>query len=266
MNFSPLKLRYAEFLGNTSTQFQSELCAISLVNYSQPVTEEWHSHEALHLSLILQGGNREFRKKEDIEVNTGKIMMYREGVLHCNRHTEYPSKNLNIELKTKFLEQYQLNNDIFESPFIEHTDLFLGIINIYYELIINDSYNNSVIQESLMALFAKENTSSFRPNWMIQLRELIKDRWDEFIPLDELSLELQVHPVTISKYFRKYHQCTLGDYMRKIKIQRAIHFLLHTPKKITEIAFLCGFSDQSHMNRVFKAYIGFRPKDIRSLL
>ena len=101
---------------------------------------------------------------------------------------------------------------------------------------------------------------------MNQLRELIKDRWNEFISLEELSLELQVHPVTIAKYFRKYYQCTLGDYMRKIKIQRAIYFLLHTPKKITEIAFLCGFSDQSHMNRVFKAYIGFRPKDIRNLL
>ena len=112
-----------------------------MVNYSQPVSEEWHSHEALHLSLILQGGNRESRKKEDIEVSTGKIIVYREGILHCNKHTEYPSKNLNIELKTPFLEAYQLNNDIFEPAFIEHTDFFLDTLNLYYELIIKDIYS-----------------------------------------------------------------------------------------------------------------------------
>ena len=54
------------------------------------------------------------------------------------------------------------------------------------------------------------------------MKEIIEDRWDEFISLNELAVVFNVHPVTISKYFKKHYKCTLGDYMRKIKIEKAL--------------------------------------------
>ena len=51
--------------------------------------------------------------------------------------------------------------------------------------------------------------------------------------------------------------------MRQVKVKKALHFLLHTNMPITEIAYTCGFSDHSHMNRSFKTYVGYNPKRIR---
>lgn len=259
-----MKLQHTIFLGTTLEKFHLDFCSISVVNYSQPVSEEWHSHEDIHLSLILQGGNLESRKKDDIQVSSGKIIAYRENEPHRNRFTAFPSKNLNLELKREFFIKNDLTFDNLNVSETKNIDAYLDLIKIYRELHINDLYTIDAIQLSLKSLFTNNNTSSFMPAWLKQLREIIEDRWSEFISLDELALLLRVHPVTISKYFKKYYKGTLGDYMRKVKVQKAIYFLLHTDMSITEIAFTCGFSDHSHMIRVFKFYVGYNPKSIRN--
>jgi YesN/AraC family two-component response regulator len=258
-----MRLKYNKFLGTSSDKFHSKYCTVSLVNYKKPVSEDWHSHENIHLSLILQGGNLESRKKEDIQVSNGKIIAYNEGELHRNRFTSFPSKNLNLELKNEFFTTNDLAFNNLDLSSTKNIDIYLDLLKIYHELRINDLYTFDSIHLSLKSLFITNNESSFMPSWIKQLREIIEDRWNEFISLNELALELKVHPVTISKYFKKYYKGTLGDYMRKIKVQKALYFLLHTDMPITEIAFACGFSDHSHMVRVFKTYVGYNPKNIR---
>ncbi|WP_167571985.1 helix-turn-helix domain-containing protein [Aquimarina algiphila] len=257
-----MKLDNNYFLGKTSNKFNIEYGTISLINYNKPVSEEWHYHENFHLSLILQGGNLESRKKGDIQVSTGKVLFYNEGELHCNKHTLFPSKNLNIELSNDFFK----NNDIYldcnklsnKTPFSS----YFKLINIYHELSINDLHTSNSICNILYTLFTYEEVKN-KPNWLEKLIEIIEDRWNEFIPLQELASILNVHPVTISKYFRRYQHGTIGDFMRIVKLKRAFTFLLNSEDSITEIAYNCGFSDQSHMTKVFKAYVGFTPKGIR---
>ncbi|WP_298416710.1 AraC family transcriptional regulator [uncultured Kordia sp.] len=258
-----MELKYNTFLGTTNEKFHLDFCSISLVNYSKPVSEDWHSHEDIHLSLILQGGNLESRKKQDTQVSSGKIMVYNQGEIHRNRFTSFPSKNLNLELKNDFFSKNEVNFNDLNLSENRSVEAYLDLIYIYNELQVNDSYTANSIQLLLKSLFANTKTSSHKPIWVKQLKEIIEDRWNEFISLDELALILNVHPVTISKYFKKYFNGSLGDYMRKIKVRKALYFLLHTQMSITEIAFACGFSDHSHMIRIFKMYVGYNPKHIR---
>lgn len=258
-----MKLKHNTFLGITKNKFHLDLCSISIVNYNKPVSEAWHFHEDIHLSLILQGGNLESRKKEDSEILPGKIIAYNEGEIHRNRFTAFPSKNLNLEFKSDFFSMNDIRFKNLNLSGTKHIETYLELIKIYRELHINDLYTYDAIQLSLRSLFTTVNLSKNKPIWVKTLKEIIEDRWNEFISLDELALILNVHPVTISKYFKKYYDGSLGDYMRKIKVQRALHYLLNTNMSITEIAFICGFSDHSHMIRTFKMYIGYKPKSIR---
>lgn len=260
-----LKLKPNTFLGTTNKKFHLDFCDVSVVNYTKPVSEEWHSHEDIHLSLILQGGNLESRKKEDRQVTPGKIMAYNQGEIHRNRFTAFPSKNLNLELKTEFFVKNNLSFHQLNSSSTLQTEAYLELIKIYKELHVDDVYTKESIKSSLTLLFTPLTISSYKPIWVDQLRDLIEDRYNEFISLKELSKILNVHPVTISKYFKKYYRGSLGDYMRKVKVQRALEYLFHTKMSLTEIAYASGFSDQSHMTRVFKMYLGFIPKEIRKI-
>lgn len=247
------------FLGNTTSQFETDIYKVSIVNYYHRVSEDWHYHERVHISGILKGGNLESRKHNDIQVLPGKIIPYREGEVHRNRHTAFPSKNLNVELETIFFD-----DDYHFSNFRTDHHSYLNLIKIYHELLLNDGYSNESIDQLLKSLFLKVSSTK-RPPWITSLKTLLNDRWNEFISLEELAQELQLHPISISKYFGQHTGNTLADYMRKLKVNKSIDLLLNTSSSIAETAFVCGFSDQSHMTRVFKHYVGFTPRALRSI-
>ncbi len=249
----------SKFLGVTSYRYENDLFSISIVNYNQLVSEDWHYHEKFHLSSILIGGNCESRKKGDIQVKPGKIMTYREGEVHRNRNTVFPSKNLNVEISPKFF-----NDEIKLSNLYLDNHCSLSLLKVYHELLLNDAYSSQSVQQLLESCFYKDVLLK-NPDWINTLKTLLHDRWQEFVSLDELSSELGLHPVTISKTFSKHANCTLADYMRKLKVERAINMILNSTDSLTEIAYQCGFSDQSHMTRLFKHYIGFNPKKLRKI-
>lgn len=261
-----ISLKTKEFLGKTIEQFSFESYDISMVKYIRPVSEDWHSHEKYHLSLILQGGNLESRKRKDIQVLPGSIILYEKLEVHRNRHTAFPSENLNIEIGDEFFIQNELSTSDFKTSILKNTAVQFKLLKIYKELRINDVSSSDSIHSSLLTLFSGfDKTINYKPSWVDAIRELLCDRWDEFITLEELSQELRLHPVTISRYFSKYFNCTLGEYMRRIKIEKAILFLKHSNKPLTEIAFLCGFSDQSHFSKIFKLTTGFKPNEFRKI-
>ena len=252
-----MKSKYIDFLGLKSKKFESEYCSVSVVRYEQPVSEEWHCHRNFHFSAILLGGNKESRKKEDIQVTVGKLLIYREGEIHRNRFTCFPSKNLNIEIKPYFITNYTFSPKNSKSEQSNFAGNYFNLIKLYYELLVNDQYTPDSIHSTLMTMVLDKERAEKEPNWLIKrAKAIIHDHWDEFISLDTLAYELKVHPVTISKYFQKYYGCTLSDYMRKIKVEKALQLINHSSKSLSEIAYLCGFSDQSHMIRLFKYYLG----------
>ncbi|HEY0680612.1 MAG TPA: chromate resistance protein ChrB domain-containing protein [Chitinophagaceae bacterium] len=104
------------------------------------------------------------------------------------------------------------------------------------------------------------------PSWAKELKEIIQDQIDTNLTLSlkQISQELDVHPAYLSREFSKYFDdLSFGDYIRKLRIEKAIQ-LLHSPEySLTEIAYLTGFSDQSHFTRIFKKVTGKNPSEYR---
>lgn len=107
-----------------------------------------------------------------------------------------------------------------------------------------------------------KKTKRVTPAWVKELREMIQDQIDTELSLSlkEVSQSLQVHPAYISREFSKYFDnLNFGDYLRKLRIEKAISLLTNSKYSLAEIAFLTGFSDQSHFTRTFKKYTGLTP-------
>jgi AraC family transcriptional regulator len=103
------------------------------------------------------------------------------------------------------------------------------------------------------------------PEWLKKVQDLLHDRWQDKVCLTELSHAVDVHPVTISHYFPKFFSCTLGAYMRKLKVEKALSMLNSSGESLSAIAYDCGFFDQSHFIRTFKELTGFLPGHYRAL-
>jgi AraC-like DNA-binding protein len=114
--------------------------------------------------------------------------------------------------------------------------------------------------------FLKQKSSKKVPSWARELKEIIQDQIDTnlTLTLKEISQSLNVHPSYLSREFYKYFDnLTFGDYIRKLRIEKAIELLKDSKHSLAEIACLTGFSDQSHFNRIFKGQIGENPSVYR---
>ena len=106
------------------------------------------------------------------------------------------------------------------------------------------------------------------PAWAKELREMIQDQMDTnmSISLRQASDELEINPAYLSREFSKYFDnLSFGDYIRKMRIGKAITLLETTNYPLTEISYLTGFSDQSHFTRIFKKQTGENPSAYRKI-
>ncbi|MCW3466767.1 helix-turn-helix transcriptional regulator [Chitinophaga nivalis] len=254
------------YLGTTARSFQAGGIIISQTHYREKVYEGWHCHEHHHVSLLLKGGNTEHRKGTSTVVGAGDVIYYRSGEVHRNVDTSHPSGNLNLEITSAFLEKYDLHFDTLEKFPAQVHRLKFALLQIYRAC--SEGYTNPelAIQDYLLPVFSTPVVRhTTEPAWVIRLRELMHDRWNETLLLDEMSVITGVHPVTISRYFPHYFHCSLSEYQRRIKIAQALILVRETPLSLTAIAHHCGFFDQSHFIRTFKACTGWLPRQFREL-
>ena len=115
--------------------------------------------------------------------------------------------------------------------------------------------------------FIKQKNAKKIPGWAKELKELIQDQIDTNITLKQLSQDLDINPAYLSREFSKYfNQLSFGDYIRKLRIEKAIEYLNNSTYSLTRIAYLTGFSDQSHFTRIFKKHTGLNPSAYRKTL
>ncbi|WP_439582388.1 chromate resistance protein ChrB domain-containing protein [Dyadobacter bucti] len=115
----------------------------------------------------------------------------------------------------------------------------------------------------------KSGQSSKAPRWARQLKEIIQDQIDTNLNLSlkQVAAGLDMNPAYVSREFSKYFSdLSFGEYIRKLRIEKAIELLGNTSNSLSEIAYLTGFSDQSHFNRIFKPHTGQNPSVFRKSL
>jgi hypothetical protein len=110
--------------------------------------------------------------------------------------------------------------------------------------------------------YLKQEKGKKTPAWAGALKDMIQDQLDTHmtLSLQQASEELEINPAYLSREFSKYFEnLSFGEYIRKMRIERAIELMQTTNYSLTEIAYLTGFSDQSHFNRIFKKQTGINP-------
>lgn len=135
----------------------------------------------------------------------------------------------------------------------------------------DQKHTQSPVEHLLLDVYNRylKSSSKKAPEWTRALKEMIQDQMDTnmSMSLQQVSDELEINPAYLSREFSRYFDnLSFGDYIRKMRIEKAV-VLMQTPSyTLTEIAYLTGFSDQSHFNRIFKKQTGENPSAFRKNL
>ena len=94
------------------------------------------------------------------------------------------------------------------------------------------------------------------------LKGFMWDNIERNITLAELARLVHLSPFHFSRIFKEKTQTSPHQALLRMRVRKARSLLPHS-RTLTEIAYCCGFSDQAHFTRVFKAQTGFTPKQFR---
>lgn len=166
---------------------------------------------------------------------------------------------------------YNLRDDhkMLEMGMVIYDALYSWVKHLQQEKHTSEPVEQLLLQMLNKYMTGKAEAKQRIPTWAKELKETIQDYVDTnfSLSLKGISKELDIHPAHLSRAFSKYFDdLSFGEYIRKLRIEKAIDLMETTQYSLTEIAFLTGFSDQSHFNRIFKKHAGVQPSIYRKSL
>jgi AraC-like DNA-binding protein len=104
------------------------------------------------------------------------------------------------------------------------------------------------------------------PRWLLAAKDYIHAEFASNPTIDEIAAAASIHPVHLSRIFRRHFRCTIAEYIRCLRAELACSALAKSNKSLIEIAAECGFSDQSHFSKNFKRIMNVTPAEYRNFM
>lgn len=231
---------------------------------------DWHYHENAYFTYLLKGQLSETNQKESYQLIPGSLLFHQWQDPHYNVKAPGEARGFHIEMNTHWFAENHINPDSFQGSFQLNQPYLRKLIHqIYLETKEQDEFSPLCIQGLLLQTFGtfqrlETIATSRKPEWMSHVLELLRDEKTGKHSLESIAKQVNVHPVHLSREFPKHVGCTLGNYLRHLKIEKSVALLHQRSLSIMAIAHECGFSDESHFIRSFKAARGITPARYRN--
>jgi AraC family transcriptional regulator len=230
-----------------------------------------HFHQNACLSLVLQGVYREKFREKTIECKPFRLIFRPAGEIHSDHFGNNMTSCLLIEFETTWLKNLCQNSIKWDEPasFKSNSLVWLAM-KLRQEFQQSDDFTPLTIEGLMLELIAgigrnSENVSAPKPPlWLKQAREILHESFSENISLSEIAGCAGVHPVYFAEKFKQHYQCTVGEYVRRLRIEFASRQISETDAPLVDIGLASGFSHQAHFSRTFKRLTGLTPAQFRS--
>lgn len=246
-----------------------------ILNKAKVVTPSeipWHYHENAYFFFNINGHFNEITKKEALDIVPGSLLFHHSQEPHYNKNITSEIDFFHVELSQSWFKRYDLNPSLIEGSLQLKNPSLKAIFNkLYVETSIKDSATKIAIDSLVLQAFAeiirfKSNLSAQKPAWASKIIEIINDEKQRNLTLNGLANEVGLHPVYLSRKFSEYFKINIGEYIREKKLEQATILLQTKNMNNVEIAYECGFADESHFLRLFKAKFGITPSQYKRII
>jgi AraC family transcriptional regulator len=230
-----------------------------------------HFHELTTISFALKGSCEERLGQLVQERKPYDLLITPAGEVHSIRYGRRGARVLRIEIEPHRLETTSSFSEIYTRPtHAEGAVLSALAIRLYKEFRIMDNVSALAIEGLVLEILAHtmrycaEGAGPKPPGWFKQAKEFLHEHFYERLTLAQMAEAVGVHPVYLARAFRHYQHCTVGDYVRRLRIEFASRELIATNHPLADIALAAGFSAQSHFSSTFKRQTGLTPAQYRA--
>jgi AraC family transcriptional regulator len=240
--------------------------------YASLYQSQLHVHAKHYLIITIEGKYASTFDTRTEEFTPWTVTYHQAGLSHSSRYSARGARVLYVELpKERLKDLWELS-----ASHLNHFSLQGGLVDwvarqLYNEFRASDHFSSIVIDGLVMQLLAhllrQRRACPLRiPRWLGTADEMIRSRYAEPLPLIGIAKFVQVHPGHLAREYVRHYGCTIGEQVRRLRIEFACDQLSSTDQCLADIALGAGFSDQSHFTTSFRQHIGMPPSRYRKVI
>ena len=228
-----------------------------------------HAHENSYFCFVLQGTYTEKHGKREVVCKPSTLTFCGSGETHEAVLHDANVRVFVLELSPRWIERLREDSLKLTST-LEFAGSALPQLSarLNREFHKTDAAAQLAVEGLALELLAEavrqpSNPARKTPPWLRQARELIAEHFADALTLTQVAAQVGVHPVHLATTFRQKYGLTIGEFIRKLRVEQACDELKKANLSLAAIALQAGFADQSHFSTVFKSYVGTTPARYR---
>jgi AraC family transcriptional regulator len=255
-----------------TTSYQADVagCELAHQRYSPGHVSPWHRHEMAELCFVSGGSFTEVARGRTMRYPRFGLGFKPANLAHRVEVDRRGARCLIVSVPAGRLPEFGLEPRWFGEPrLFTMPDLAHLCIRAAEEIAQPDRYTGLVLQGLMLELLggvARMRYPSLPakpPSWLSKVEERLRDEWTTRPTLRGLATEVGVAPVVMAAAFRGGYGCTIGEFLRRLQVERARVLLSGASLSLAQVGASCGFYDQSHFTKLFLRYVGTTPERYR---
>ncbi len=117
----------------------------------------------------------------------------------------------------------------------------------------------SIMTECILAFDNDERKNRPVPRYIKEMKDLLEEAFAQEFSLDQLEQRFSVSKYRLCREFKEHLGVSPIQYLNKVRIDTAMHYLETTDIKIHEIGTMIGMENTNHFILLFKRYNGVTP-------
>lgn len=238
--------------------------------YDPATVLDAHGHADAFVSFVLAGGYTATSGRTNIPYTPGTA------IYHVTQHEHHvivgnrPARALVIDIPDALRERLR-EVEGREPPFLfRDRGPIAWLCSRVHGEVVSWSAGSALILEGLVleilggiAKVRGPAGDSAEPPWLRRVDELLRTRFDSALTVGHIAQLAGVHPVHLSRTWRRFRGCSIGSSVHRARIEEACRRIAAGGESLSEVALAVGFADQTHFSRVFKRVTGTTPGAFR---
>ncbi len=235
-----------------------------------------HTHETFVVGVILEGCETYYLRGEQKYARAGDLCFVNPGEVHDGEpygasftyRMTYPSEALIREIAQDVLGGEEASGQpYFREPLVRDPEGYAAFMRAHGRLERDeDAFGGEEALVEAYALLLKRNgdwrgtpvEGGRAPEAVRLARDYLETHFDGTVDLAELAAVAGLSRYHLIRVFRRHLGLTPHAYLTDVRV-RAAQERLRRGDAAADVAAACGFADQSHLTRAFKARIGVPP-------
>jgi AraC family transcriptional regulator len=264
LNFSPITH------GRPVTHLRTPGFAITEATYPAGYAIPKHNHESASLTFVLAGSLAESVHGRTETLAPRELLLKPAATAHSNTIGHKGARLLLVEVIEPDFAGPAVQRAFQRPNRVSAPMAAAPLLRVGDELERGDTYSSICIEGLLLQLIgdmarvdSDHTRTGAEPLFLRRLRERLHEDLHKPLRIADLAASEGVPAARLSREFKRRYGCGIGDYLRRIRLEKAMNFLATSSEAISTVALTSGFADQSHLTRELRRATGLTPRQYR---